>query len=190
MNLTRLSQAVVVCVLLTSTPSIPAAPYLPDMVKPGDEVRSLAHLTKVRLEARQYAQELIDEGLTGAVIAEQARKQMLDRFEKVKVVDDPDAPLLQIEVYGGTESAVPGALTFLISVKLVQVAHVARTDETLNVPTYTMIRGGVDTLERARRATEREIRTVLETFLTDRKRATREQRQRRRKGGSQKTSGE
>ena len=169
---------IAVCVLTTFTLSILAAPYLPGKMKLGGDVRSLADLNAVRLEAEQFAHLLTEEGLTGRVIKEQAEKQLSEGIEKVKVVEDADAPLLRIEVYGGVESNVPDAIAFLISVKLIQQAHVARTDETLQVPTYTMIRGGIDKLERARRATEREIRTVLETFMTDRNMATQQKRHR------------
>lgn len=164
--------AITACILLISTLSVPAAPYLPAKVKLAGDVRSLAGLTDVRLEVIQRAKELVDAGLTEIVIAKQARQQLEQGMAEIRVVEDADAPLLKIEVYGGVESNVPDALAFLISIKLIQTVHVARTDETLEAPTYTMVRGGVDKLASARRATEREIRSVLDTFMMDQMMAT------------------
>jgi len=181
--------AIAACILLVSTLSTPAAPYLPAKVKLAGDVRSLAGLTAVRLEASQRAKELIDAGLTGIAIEQQARQQLSQGMAEMTVVEDADAPLLKIEVYGGIESNVPDALAFLISVKLIQTVHVARTDETLEVPTYTMVRGGVDKLAWARRATEREIRSVLDTFMMDRMMATQGDGHHSEAGGSEKNHG-
>jgi len=169
----------VACVLLPSALSVLAAPYLPGKPKLRHEVRSLADLTRVRLETHQHARDLTDLGLTGNAIAEQAEKRLAKGIARVAVVEDPDAPLLKIEVYGGIESNLPDALAFMISLKLIQTAHVARTDETLDIPTYTLTRAGMDKFDRGRRATERSLGTMLDTFMTDRTVATQEKRHRR-----------
>lgn len=153
-----------------------SAPFLPNKARLDDEVRSLADVSSVRLAVQQHCKELVDEGFDASA-AEALVEKQLDHAA-INVVEEDTAPMLKIEIYGSTEPNVPSALAFLVSLKLVQPVTIDRLDEKMLVPTFTMVRGGMEASDRVRSTAEAELAAVVDTFLVRCQAATRESRQR------------
>ena len=109
---------------------------------PG-EVRSLAHLERVRFVVDPLPKMIYDAG----VRMDRARKSWTEKLIEagIVVVDDADAPKLRLTVVSKTDETVEGAVAYVMLLTLEQSVHIPRIDANVQIPTWT----GVDVFLRA-----------------------------------------
>ena len=142
-----------------------AAPMMPGRLAMNDEMRSLAAIRVVRLEIGGFGQPLEDAGLESSDIRRSWRAALATAgIEVVSARDEAaDAPRLEVGGWSTGDERVPDGVGFTLFMKLIQSAHVDRLDETLTVPTYVKITGGLNQRTEAAAA----ARGLLDLFVQE-----------------------
>ena len=136
------------------------APIMPGATKLPGHVRSLAKIDRIRLVIDPIPPHLADAGITRSSIRERAAG-LLENYEIALDDKSEDLPELHLVLIEITETDVADAIAYLLGVQLHQTVRIPRLNESVRVPTYSHIGGGLE----ARSKVEDSVRTVVDTMI-------------------------
>ncbi len=112
-----------------------AAPLMPGRENLLDEVRTLAGLHTVRLVVELPAPMLTQNGFDAEVL----RREWTQALEGAgfELGDDEDLPTIHVWAFARDAAPVPDAVSFFVSVTVVQDVRVNRLDQPARIPTWT-----------------------------------------------------
>ena len=108
------------------------------------EVRSLAHLNKVRLIVERLPPAIYDAGIRVDRVGKSWKERLVEAG--IAVVDDADAPSLRVMVVAATDETVKDAIAYSLIITLEQPVQIPRIDLNVRIPTWT----GVNLFVRAK----------------------------------------
>lgn len=129
----------------------------------SDEFFSVAGLKRVRLNIGEVPKDLERAGLTSAKIRKQWTTTLTEAG--LQVVDDPNAPALNLLTLGGIDPSRPDNVIFVFLLELEQRVLIERLKESLVVPTYTKLFVGVEPPDQAEQVAAEGLEEEINHFL-------------------------
>lgn len=152
----------VLCLVLAA--ASPGGPFAPGGRPIPDQQRSLAGIRQVHLRISQIPADLETIGLT----TERIRTQWENKLSEngIELLEQSQAPFLSLTIMGGIEPDAPDAIGFVLLLELEQSVYLERLDQTLEVPTYTKMFMGIETIARAPKLANLAVNQLINRFIS------------------------
>jgi len=148
-----------------------AAPFLPAANEPPGELLSLAGLQRVNIRVWPLPTLLHEQNVTDEQVERAFRSRVANQgFE---IAADPDAPQLVLRILVTTEPQRPDDVVLITIVAAHQMAHLGRLDRTLMVPTATLTKAVLTTVDQVEALVPAEVNAATDRLAAMVKRATR-----------------
>lgn len=163
----RVDCAALTVVLLTAFTALTlrAAPFAPVQASVTPTVRSLAELKRMRIEMEAVMQAVEEVNVS----LERLREVCTGRLEQAgyAVVEEPDAPLLRVNVTAVLDEGESGMCAYGLFLTLEQMATVPRIDLSGRMPTFAANVVGIEARENVKVDVEEAAKFLINWFLRD-----------------------
>lgn len=154
---------VLTMVVISSTLLALAAPVLPRKWSAPDPVVSVAGLSTVQLEVVEVPADLRDLGVSREDLRVRCRRTL--RTAEFDLDAEGAHPVLKVKLYWMSATELPDAAGYVVSLRLSQPARVDRVDKLLNIPTFALVAGNIETKENLNTSLDRAVDQLLRNFI-------------------------